>query len=198
MTDTPIEYEVRAATRLSCSGTPTRRPVRTLVSVTAATKPDCREPGVLRPVVERGAATASSSVVQLLGGELISIGLGIVVAMTRDDRYATRDERIERRIVVDAYSPQEQATGWYAYLDDVLAFPFEACCIEKREVSPLQEGETVTVVGLPRMEPSPNRQLVTVVWLDRELGVPLSQLEPVEASDDTAQAIADWHYWIDR
>jgi hypothetical protein len=39
---------------------------------------------------------------------------------------------------------------------------------------------------------------VTIEWMDRELGVPLKQLEPVDASSTTDQAIADWHYWLDR
>ena len=33
--------------------------------------------------------------------------------------------------------------------------------------------------------------------MNRELGVPLEQLEPVYASDATEQAIADWHYWLE-
>jgi len=47
-------------------------------------------------------------------------------------------------------------------------------------------------------EPSLRQQFVTIEWMDREFGVPLSQLEPVEASDDTEQAVSDWHYWLDR
>jgi len=39
---------------------------------------------------------------------------------------------------------------------------------------------------------------VTIEWMDRELGVPLEQLEPIEASSNTDQAIADWQYWLDR
>ncbi|MHC3438645.1 calcium-binding protein [Natrialbaceae archaeon A-gly3] len=31
--------------------------------------------------------------------------------------------------------------------------------------------------------------------MDRELSVPLAQLEPIEVDDKTAEAIADWHYW---
>jgi hypothetical protein len=34
--------------------------------------------------------------------------------------------------------------------------------------------------------------------MDRELCVPLEQLESIDASDDTEQAIADWHYWLER
>jgi len=47
-------------------------------------------------------------------------------------------------------------------------------------------------------EPTLSQQFVTVEWMDRELGVPLEQLEPIDASDDTEQAIADWHYWLER
>jgi len=40
-------------------------------------------------------------------------------------------------------------------------------------------------------EPTLNQQCVAVEWMDRELGVPLEQLEPVDPSDGTEQAIAD-------
>ena len=76
--------------------------------------------------------------------------------------------------------------------------PFEARCIEEQDVSPLEEGETVRVVGKPSSEPSLRQQFVTIEWMGREVGVPLSQLEPVDASDATDQAVSDWHYWLDR
>ncbi len=34
--------------------------------------------------------------------------------------------------------------------------------------------------------------------MDREVGVPLEQLEPIDASSDTKRAIKHWHYWLDR
>ena len=40
-----------------------------------------------------------------------------------------REERILMEAVVDAYSPEEQAMGWYYYLDDKIAFPFQGKCI---------------------------------------------------------------------
>ena len=43
-----------------------------------------------------------------------------------------------------------------------------------------------------------SQQYVTVEWMDGELGVPLEQLEPIDASDDTEQAIADWQYWLEK
>ena len=118
--------------------------------------------------------------------------------MTQGDRDKEREERIKMEIIVDAYTREEQATGWHIYLDDTMDFPFEARCIEEREVSPLDESETVRVVGMPRTEPSLKQMFVTVEWKNSELGVPLSQLEPVEASGDTEQAITDWHYWLER
>ncbi|MFB6229271.1 MAG: calcium-binding protein [Halobacteriales archaeon] len=92
------------------------------------------------------------------------------------------------RIIVDAYTVEEQAYGWHAYLDDLMNFPFEARCVTEREESPLREGETVRVTGMSS----------TVEWMDRELGVPLEQLEPLDVNDETKQAIEDWHYWLKR
>ena len=38
--------------------------------------------------------------------------------------------------------------------------------------------------------------LVEIVWQGRNLGVPLAQLRGMGVNDETAEAIADWHYWI--
>ena len=35
-----------------------------------------------------------------------------------------REYRITMEIIVDAYGPEEQALGWYCYLEDKLRFPF--------------------------------------------------------------------------
>jgi hypothetical protein len=58
--------------------------------------------------------------------------------MTRAEKDEQRDERIKMEIIVDTYSPEEQAMGWHAYLDDTLDFPFEARCLTEREESPLK------------------------------------------------------------
>jgi hypothetical protein len=118
--------------------------------------------------------------------------------MTQGDRDEEREERIKMEIIVDAYTQDEQAMGWKIYLEETMDVPFDARCIEEREVSPLEEGETVRVVGMPSTEPSLHQQFVTIEWNNSELGVPLRQLEPDEASDATEQAIADWHYWLER
>lgn len=127
----------------------------------------------------------------LLSGTLLWI-------MVPSDKDEEREERIEMDIIVDTYSLEEQAMGWCAYLDDTMDFPFEARCAMEREESPLEKGETVRVVGMSPTEPTLSQMFVTVEWMDRELGVPLRQLESVEASGETKQAIADWHYWLDQ
>ena len=38
--------------------------------------------------------------------------------------------------------------------------------------------------------------LVLIHWHDRTIAVPLSQLIAIDADDSTAEAIADWHYWV--
>jgi len=114
------------------------------------------------------------------------------------ERDEEREERIKMEIIVDAYTKDEQAMGWHIYLEETMDFPFEARCIEEQEVSPLEKDETVQVVGKPSSEPSFRQQFVTVEWMDREFGVPLSQLVPVDASSNTEQAVSDWHYWLER
>lgn len=118
--------------------------------------------------------------------------------MATVDRDEEREERIEMEIVVDAYDRHERAIGWSTYLEDTIRFPFEARCIEDRDVSPVDRGETVTVVEMSSVEASQSEMFVTIEWGDRELGVPLAQLEPIDVDPDTAQAVADWHYWDGR
>ncbi|MET0964329.1 MAG: calcium-binding protein, partial [Noviherbaspirillum sp.] len=57
---------------------------------------------------------------------------------TEVQRNEAREERISMEIVVDAYDQEEQAMGWYYYLESQLEFPFTASCVAKRAISPLQ------------------------------------------------------------
>lgn len=118
--------------------------------------------------------------------------------MRRVEKDGTREDRIAREVIVDAYTPEEQALGWYYYLDDKLRFPFEARCIAERTISPLEAGEVVNVIGMPAPKVCRSEMFVSIDWLDRKMGVPLIQLEPAKAGDDTREATADWHYWIER
>ena len=53
----------------------------------------------------------------------------------RKDR--VREDRIHNEAIVDAYGPEEQAMGWYYYLENKLRFPFHAKCVAANVVSPL-------------------------------------------------------------
>lgn len=108
-----------------------------------------------------------------------------------------REERISMEIIVDAYGPEEQAMGWYYYLENQLRFPFTATCTKKRAVSPLQVTDKVDVIGLPSEDECEKEMFVTIRWEKDGLAVPLSQLKPIRNTDaQTREAIEDWHYWV--
>jgi hypothetical protein len=113
-------------------------------------------------------------------------------------RNEEREGRITMEIIVDAYGPEEQAMGWYSYLDDRLQFPFTARCRADRAISPLRVGDEVEVTGMAPEEECEREMFVMVRWERRGLAVPLAQLEGSAADGETEQAIGDWHYWIDR
>jgi hypothetical protein len=109
-----------------------------------------------------------------------------------------REKRIIMEIVVDAYNEDERAMGWYYYLEEKLQFPFRAKCLSQREVSPLEPGEEVEIVGMPSEDECMNEMFVAIRWGKRTLAVPLAQLEGVEVDDQTKEAIEDWHYWVEQ
>ncbi len=119
--------------------------------------------------------------------------------MAKAERDEEREERISMEIVVDAYGPEEQAMGWYYYLEDQLQFPFRARCIAERASSPLQISDEVEVVDMAPADECEHEMFVTIPWKQRTLAVPLSQLEAAPHVDEqTRQAIEDWHYWVNR
>ncbi len=102
-------------------------------------------------------------------------------------------------IVVDCYNESEAWSGWQCYLENKLVFPFQAKCIKERRTSPLKMGEQVTVTGMlddDEAADSPAEMQVEIKWQGRTLGVPLAQLQGVGVNAATAEAIADWQYWI--
>ena len=101
-------------------------------------------------------------------------------------------------IVVDAYDEEERSLGWYYYLENTLQFPFKAECVSRRATSPLQVGERVVVTRMPSEAECKYEMLVNVGWQKQTLAVPLSQLKPFGADEDTREAVADWHYWVAR
>ena len=65
----------------------------------------------------------------------------------KPDKNNVREDRIAFEAIVDANGPEEQAMGWYYYLDDKMTFPFTATCISEREISPLKKGDEVVVIS---------------------------------------------------
>ncbi|MDA0674190.1 MAG: calcium-binding protein [Cyanobacteria bacterium] len=119
--------------------------------------------------------------------------------MAQVDKDAEREHRISMEIVVDAYGPEEQAMGWYYYLEDRMQCPFSAVCVTKRRISPLKEGATVQVIGMAPEEECEKEMFVDIDYEGDTLAVPLMQLEAIADVDaETQQAVSDWHYWVNR
>jgi len=118
--------------------------------------------------------------------------------MTRPARDDAREERIAMEIIVDAYGSEEQALGWYYYLEEHVHVPFAARCIARRATSPLQVGEEVEVMGMPPEEDCEHSMLVMIRWKGHEFAVPLQQLEGIHVDEETRQALEDWHYWVNQ
>lgn len=117
--------------------------------------------------------------------------------MKKPLRDPIREDRIENEAIVDA-RPEEQAMGWYYYLENKIGFPFEARCIAAKVVSPLRKGETVEVIRMAPEENCEHDMFVLVRWQGRKMAVPLSQLAAIDPDESTEEAIADWHYWMER
>lgn len=107
-----------------------------------------------------------------------------------------REDRIHNEAVADANGPEEQAMGWYYYLEDRIQFPFLGRCIASKVVSPLRKGEAVEVLRMAPQDVCSTDMLVLIRWQGRSMAVPLSQLAGVDVNESTAEAIGDWRYWV--
>ena len=116
--------------------------------------------------------------------------------MAKPKRDPIREDRIQNEAIVDAYGPEEQAMGWYYYLENKIKFPFSARCIASKVVSPLRKGETAEVLRLAPEDACATDMLALVRWHGRKVAVPLSQRVALDADESTVEAIGDWHYWV--
>ena len=101
--------------------------------------------------------------------------------MARRRRDSDFDRRLDWEIIFDANGPEEQALGWYYYLENHLRFPFRARCRSERPTSPLRIGEAVEVRGMPGEEVCQHEMFVNIAWQERLLAVP--------------QMSASWRRW---
>jgi hypothetical protein len=113
-----------------------------------------------------------------------------------------RDEQREQRIgqIIDgAHDEYDRIVAWYDYLEQRLDFPFRARVTSKAAGSPLCLHEQVEVLDLADVDDWEDGAQVTLGADRSGLDVPLSQLHPSESADEpTRQAVADWHYWVQR
>ncbi len=117
-------------------------------------------------------------------------------ASSKPKKEEAREERIVMEILVDAYDEDERVMGWSGYLEEKLNCPFRARCIEEREISPLEVGQEVEVLGVSSESDRVREMFVTIRWNERELAVPLAQLTVVKADKPTREAVEDWRYWV--
>jgi hypothetical protein len=103
-----------------------------------------------------------------------------------------REDRISEQVLVDTYDGDEEAMGWYYYLEDHLNFPFAA----------EWDGEIVKVLSMSSEEDCGQDMIVEVRIQEGgeedEFSVPLKNLNPIDIDEATAEAIADWNYWLNQ
>jgi len=116
--------------------------------------------------------------------------------MAKTRRDPKREDRIQNEVIVDTYGAEEQAMGWYYYLDGKLKFPFRAQCVASKMVSPLRKGETIEVRRMAPEDACSGDMLVLIRWQGRNMAVLLSQLVALDADESTVEAISDWHHWV--
>lgn len=129
----------------------------------------------------------------------MSIEKGIRDIMSRIAKDPKREVRIRNEAIVDANGPEEQAMGWYYYLDDKMSFPFRAKCIAERATSVLRKGDEIEVIGMAPESECEHEMFVEMRWEKRTLAIPLAQVQPIPQTDaETKEAVEDWHYWVNR
>jgi hypothetical protein len=115
--------------------------------------------------------------------------------MAEVEKDEVREHRILMDIIVDAYDEEEQAMGWYYYLEENMDFPFLAQCRKAVTRSPLLEGEQVEVIHMANENECLHDMIVEIQWQGRTIGVPLLQLQPLNVDEQIREAIEDWQYW---
>ena len=126
----------------------------------------------------------------------VLLALNAMAANTAPKRNRRREARIEQEVVVDAYTSEERAMGWYYYLQERLRFPFSATCSKRRATSPFKIGESLSITRLAPEDDCMSEIIVLTHWHGRALGIPLAQLQPRNLDAATKEAIEDWHYWV--
>lgn len=109
---------------------------------------------------------------------------------------ADREERITYEVIVDCYDDYEVTMGWYCYLQDKLAFPYEAIWKVGKRAQP----ETVEVLGMAHTDDCTTDIQVVIRVREGEVAddlvVPLATVDSVDGHPTRDEAIGDWVYWL--
>ena len=104
-----------------------------------------------------------------------------------------REKRITNEVLVDTETDEDRATAWYYYLDGKVTFPFQAT---------LDGDDDVEVISLAVEEDCLDEMKMEVRHSDSFGEEPFTalvmELEPLDADDDTTEAMEDWQYWWER
>ena len=112
--------------------------------------------------------------------------------MPRIAKDPEREHRSAMETIVDANGPEEQAMGWYYYLEDKIHFPVRAKCMIERTTSSLRTGDEVDVTGMASEADCEREMFVGIQWDNRKLVIPLIQVQPLADSEvNTNEAVAD-------
>ena len=114
-------------------------------------------------------------------------------------------EQIEDKVIVDCYGDEEISTSWEYYMEERLSMPFPAKIIGENLEIPV--GEVVTVkdnldqfdeIGtiMWKKDHASTIDQVEVQWNDKEFDIDIGDLEPLDETNDTLEAIKYWNYWI--
>lgn len=118
------------------------------------------------------------------------------------ERDQTREQRIETEIVADAEDKEDRAMAWYYYLEEALNFPFNAKWTKKSRKSTTPQEKQVEVLGMAPDDECLKDMIVEVAVIngkeDDVYSARLSEIEAIDADEDTLEALADWQYWLAR
>ncbi|MFN8672101.1 MAG: calcium-binding protein [Candidatus Sericytochromatia bacterium] len=101
-----------------------------------------------------------------------------------------REEKIESEILADCYNSHDQLLAWYDYLQEYLAFPFEAT---------LKDGTKVNVIDMTPLYQCEEEKAM-LVEIDRNGEITSESLFEVDkaiSDERTKEALKDWAFWVD-
>ena len=86
-------------------------------------------------------------------------------------------------------------SAWAAYLEEHLAFPFEAEIDEYQSRGPLQAGDRVNVTGVSLVDDL--HAVIVDLWRGRrKYAFPLCDLEVIDKRSPNDQLVGDYRVWF--